>query len=83
MRFSTLYKTCAIIEPYPIIIEGFAMTTMTVQRDTTVGVVAAIAALSFLLSLIGVGYDVDLLALSGALAFVGAAIGTVWAIKRA
>ena len=59
------------------------MTSMTVQKDTTVGLIAAIAALSFLLTLIGFGNDIDLLAVSGALTFVGATIGTVWAARRA
>jgi hypothetical protein len=59
------------------------MTTMSVRRDTTVGVIAAIAALSFLVSLIGVGANIDGLAASGALAFVGATVGTVWAARRA
>jgi hypothetical protein len=59
------------------------MTTMSVHKDTTVGVIAAIAALSFLVSLIGVGANIDGLAASGALAFVGATMGTVWAARRA
>ncbi len=45
--------------------------------------IAAIAALSFLVSLIGLGANIEGLAASGALAFVGATVGTVWAAKRA
>ncbi len=59
------------------------MTSIRVQRDTAVGVIAAIAALSFLVSLIGLGANIEGLAASGALAFVGATVGTVWAAKRA
>ena len=59
------------------------MTSISVQKDTTVGVITAIAALSFMVSLIGVGVNIDGLAATGALAFVGATIGTVWAVKRA
>jgi hypothetical protein len=59
------------------------MTTMSVHKDTTVGVITAIAALSFLVSLIGVGANIDGLAASGALAFVGATVGIVWAAKQA
>ena len=59
------------------------MTAITVEKDTTVGVVAAIAALSFLLSLLAAANNNEALAASGALVFAGAAIATVWATKRA
>ena len=59
------------------------MISISVQRDTAVGVIAAMAALSFLVSLIGVGANIEGLAASGGLAFVGATVGTVWAAKRA
>ena len=59
------------------------MISISVQRDTAVGVIAAMAALSFLVSLIGVGANIEGLAASGALAFVGATVGTVWAAKQA
>ena len=56
------------------------MISISEQRDTAVGVIAA---LNFLVSLIGVGANIEGLAASGALAFVGATVGTVWAAKRA
>ena len=54
----------------------------TVEKDTVVGIIAAIAALCFMLALIGVGYRIDRLAAASAVAFIGAAISTVWAVKR-
>lgn len=55
----------------------------TVEKDTIVGVIAAIAALCFMLALIGVGYRIDRLAAGSAVAFFAATIATVWAVKRA